>query len=127
MAKEETPTSPSVAVAAEETSKAGTPDATSPAASSPAATSPAAASPLTSTPASPTPGATAGVPLAAAGDPKVAELQAMFPTVDIGVIEVVLESHSGSQDRAIESLLQMTDPDFKPEDTPAAGTEENVC
>lgn len=50
----------------------------------------------------------------------------MFPTVDVGVIEMVLESVSGSQDRAIESLLQMTDPDFKPEATPAEGPEDDV-
>lgn len=49
----------------------------------------------------------------------------MFPTVDVGVIEMVLESVGGSQDRAIESLLQMTDPDFKPDELAAARQEES--
>jgi len=49
-------------------------------------------------------------------DPKVAELVIMFPTVDVGVIEMILESVGGSQDRAIETLLSMTDPEFKPDD-----------
>ncbi|KAI9632885.1 uncharacterized protein MKK02DRAFT_19921 [Dioszegia hungarica] len=49
-------------------------------------------------------------------DPKVAELQTMFPSVDPGVIEIVLESVSGSQDRAIEQLLSITDENFKAEE-----------
>jgi hypothetical protein len=39
----------------------------------------------------------------------------MFPTVDVSVIEMVLESVGGSQERAIEHLLPMTDPEFKPD------------
>lgn len=58
-------------------------------------------------------------------NPQVAELQAIFTTVDVGVIEMVLESVGGSHDRAIESLLQMTDPEFKP-DPSAARTEEHA-
>lgn len=127
MSKEEAAAeSPAAAPPVAEAPAATSPAAASPVATSPKATSPTVASPLASTPASPSPGVTAGVPLAAAGDPKVAELQSMFPTVDVGVIEMVLESVSGSQDRAIESLLQMTDPDFKPEETPAAGPENDV-
>jgi hypothetical protein len=49
-------------------------------------------------------------------DPKVAELQTMFPSVDPGVIEIVLESVGGSQDRAIEQLLSITDENFKAEE-----------
>ncbi|WVR03649.1 hypothetical protein IAU60_000644 [Kwoniella sp. DSM 27419] len=50
------------------------------------------------------------------GNPKVEELHQMFPTVEIGVIELVLETTGGSQDRAIEQLLAMTDPNFKPDE-----------
>jgi hypothetical protein len=49
----------------------------------------------------------------------------MFLTVDVAVIEMVLESVGGSQDRAIESLLQMTDPDFKPDELASARQEES--
>lgn len=49
-------------------------------------------------------------------DPKVLELVAMFPTIDVPVIELVLETSGGSVDRAIETLLGMTDPDFKPDE-----------
>lgn len=35
--------------------------------------------------------------------------------VDLAVIESVLEAHGGSEDRAVESLLAMTDESFKPE------------
>lgn len=59
-------------------------------------------------------------------NPKIAELQTMFPTVELSVIEMVLESVGGSQDRAIESLLQMTDPDFKPDELASARQEEAV-
>lgn len=60
-------------------------------------------------------------------DPKVAELQTMFPSVDPGVIEIVLESVSGSQDRAIEQLLSITDENFKAEeDVPGYRREAEV-
>lgn len=58
-------------------------------------------------------------------NPKVAELQIMFPSIDPDVIEVILESCGGSSDRTIETLLQMTDPEFKPE-TVAVRSEEEV-
>lgn len=48
--------------------------------------------------------------------PEVKELHAMFPAIEIGVIAIVLESVGGSQDRAIEQLLAMNDPDFRPDD-----------
>ncbi|RSH94903.1 hypothetical protein EHS25_004709 [Saitozyma podzolica] len=57
-------------------------------------------------------------------DPKVAELQVMFPSIDVSVIEIVLESCGGSQDRAIEQLLAMTDPNFKPDELHSARQEE---
>lgn len=37
----------------------------------------------------------------------------MFPTVELSVIELVLETCGGSTDRAIEQLLAMSDPNFK--------------
>jgi len=60
-------------------------------------------------------------------DPKVADLQVMFPTVDPSVILLILESSHGSSDRAIELLLQMTDPEFKPDELHAVRHEEEVC
>ncbi|CAK9785283.1 hypothetical protein CC85DRAFT_285328 [Cutaneotrichosporon oleaginosum] len=106
------------------------------AAASPRATSPASpsADKPGSKPSSPAPGAAAATsppPAAPApapaphANPKIAELQTMFPTVDVSVIEMVLESVGGSQDRAIESLLQMTDPDFKPDELASAQQEES--
>ena len=67
-------------------------------------------------PQGPPPGEYAGLPPPPTADPKVAELQVMFPTVEVSVIEMILESVGGSQDRAIETLLSMTDPEFKPDD-----------
>ena len=50
----------------------------------------------------------------------------MFPTVDVAVLELILESNGGSQDRAIEQLLQMTDENFKPDELHGARSEEEV-
>ncbi|KAK8861767.1 hypothetical protein IAR55_002590 [Kwoniella newhampshirensis] len=57
-------------------------------------------------------------------DPKVAELELIFPTVEVSVIELVLETCGGSTDRAIEQLLGMTDPNFKPDEL--SGTREDT-
>ncbi|KAJ3519892.1 hypothetical protein NMY22_g12995 [Coprinellus aureogranulatus] len=54
---------------------------------------------------------------APAGDPRVAGLRAMFPDYDDSILLMVLESVNGNQERAIEALLGMSDPDYKP-DTP---------
>ena len=51
----------------------------------------------------------------------------MFPTVEPSVIHLVLESSHGSSDRAIEQLLQMTDPEFRPDELQAVRHEEEVC
>lgn len=59
-------------------------------------------------------------------DPKVAELQTMFPTVDVAVIELVLETCGGSTDRSIEQLLSMTDENFKPDELEGVRREEAV-
>lgn len=77
------------------------------------AAAPAPATPVTSAP-------------PPSSDPKVAELQVMFPSIDVSVIEIVLESCGGSQDRAIEQLLAMTDPNFKPDELHSARQEEAV-
>ena len=50
----------------------------------------------------------------------------MFPTVDPGVIEMILESVGGSQDRAIEQLLSMTDENFRPDELASVRQEESV-
>lgn len=47
-------------------------------------------------------------------DPKVAGLQAMFPTFDAGVLQSILEVSGGDEDQAIETLLSMSDPEYKP-------------
>ncbi len=59
-------------------------------------------------------------------DPKVAELHLMFPTVEPSVIHLILESSHGSSDRAIEQLLQITDPEFQPDELHAVRHEEEV-
>lgn len=60
-------------------------------------------------------------------NPRVAELHTMFPTVETSVIEIILESVGGSQDRAIEQLLSMTDENFKVEAGSTARREAEVC
>ena len=50
----------------------------------------------------------------------------MFPTVDVGVIDMILESCGGSQDRAIEQLLSITDPHFQPDELAHVRQEEAV-
>ena len=49
----------------------------------------------------------------------------MFPAIEPGVIGLILESCGGSQDRAIEQLLSMTDPEYKPDES-SLGHEEAV-
>lgn len=65
------------------------------------------------------PAAPAVTPVVAAVDKDaVKELSAMFPIIDAGVIEAVLES-TGSKDAAAEHLLGMTDPTFVPDAAPS--------
>lgn len=45
-------------------------------------------------------------------------LKAMFADVDEGIIREVLQAHSGNEERAVESLLAMTDESFVPEERP---------
>ncbi|OXB39480.1 hypothetical protein LQV05_000687 [Cryptococcus neoformans] len=59
-------------------------------------------------------------------NPKVSELHAMFPTVELSVIELVLETCGGSTDRAIEQLLAMSDPAFKPDELNVARQDHQV-
>ncbi|OCH87874.1 hypothetical protein OBBRIDRAFT_795787 [Obba rivulosa] len=44
--------------------------------------------------------------------PQVAALRAMFPDFDAGLLISVLESVGGDQDRAVDVLLGMSDPDY---------------
>lgn len=46
------------------------------------------------------------------GDPKVAALLAMFPDFDVSLLQSVLESVAGNQDRAVDVLLGMSDPSY---------------
>jgi glyceraldehyde-3-phosphate dehydrogenase/erythrose-4-phosphate dehydrogenase len=79
-------------------------------------------------PSVPTPAAPLAVPAVTPhANPKVAELQAMFPTVEVSVIELVLETCGGSTDRSIEQLLSMTDDNFKPDELESVRREEAVC
>ncbi|BGP46034.1 hypothetical protein JCM10450v2_001874 [Rhodotorula kratochvilovae] len=50
-------------------------------------------------------------------DPKVAQLKALFPDLEDGVLEAVLEGCAGSLDEATEQLLVMSDPNFKTDTT----------
>ncbi|TFY76361.1 hypothetical protein EWM64_g7655 [Hericium alpestre] len=47
-------------------------------------------------------------------DPQIASLHAIFPDFDAALLISVLESVGGSQDRAVDILLGMTDPDHVP-------------
>ncbi len=46
--------------------------------------------------------------------PAVAELRLMFPDLDNETIGAVLSSRGGDQEAAVNALLQMSDPEFKP-------------
>ncbi|TFK44281.1 hypothetical protein BDQ12DRAFT_730355 [Crucibulum laeve] len=54
----------------------------------------------------------------APGDPRLAALRAMFPDYDDTILQSVLESVGGNQDRAIDALLGMSDPDYRSEAQP---------
>ncbi|KAF9527315.1 hypothetical protein CPB83DRAFT_400765 [Crepidotus variabilis] len=51
-------------------------------------------------------------------DPRVVALRAMFPDYEDVILQSVLESVNWNQDRAVDALLTMSDPEYKPE--PAA-------
>ncbi|ADV19892.1 hypothetical protein I305_00388 [Cryptococcus gattii E566] len=97
-----------------------TPSARSP--SLPAAT----ASPLNASPTSQPPIIHPDSQTQPDANPKVFELHAMFPTVELSVIELVLETCGGSTDRAIEQLLAMSDPNFKPDELKVAKQDHQV-
>ncbi|KAG9035335.1 hypothetical protein FRB95_011486 [Tulasnella sp. JGI-2019a] len=48
-------------------------------------------------------------------DPRVATLQAMFPDIDVSILQLILEESGGDTDTAIEALLAMSDPDYRPQ------------
>ncbi|KAF8647081.1 hypothetical protein AX16_006915 [Volvariella volvacea WC 439] len=54
-------------------------------------------------------------PSDAAVDPRVAELCSMFPDFDEAILQSVLESVNWNQDRAVDTLLGMSDPNYKSE------------
>ncbi|GAA5874942.1 hypothetical protein JCM3774_000455 [Rhodotorula dairenensis] len=55
-------------------------------------------------------------PLAATPrDPKVDQLHALFPDVDLEIVETVLAASGGSLDEATEQLLILSDPNYKPD------------
>lgn len=51
-------------------------------------------------------------------DPQIAALKAIFPDYDDVILQSVLQSVNGNQDRAIDVLLGMSDPNFKSETPP---------
>lgn len=93
--------------------------------SPPGYTAPPGPLPPTSSAAPPSTTTTTAAPVLHS-NPKVAELQTMFPTVDVAVIELVLETCGGSTDRSIEQLLTMTDENFKPDELESVRREEAV-
>ncbi|KNZ82202.1 hypothetical protein J132_06274 [Termitomyces sp. J132] len=56
-------------------------------------------------------------------DPRIASLHALFPDYDDLILYSVLDSVNGDQDRAIDALLGMSDPEYKGEVHPAADAE----
>ncbi|KAG8890371.1 hypothetical protein FRB98_008946 [Tulasnella sp. 332] len=48
-------------------------------------------------------------------DPRVATLEAMFPDIDVSILQMILEESGGNTDTAIETLLAMSDPDYQPQ------------
>ncbi|KAG8935447.1 hypothetical protein FRC01_000054 [Tulasnella sp. 417] len=76
------------------------------------------ASDLSTAPPTSTPAATPAPPVTVEDepelDPKVMGLLAMFPTFDAGVLQSILEVSGGDEDQAIETLLSMSDPEYKP-------------
>lgn len=47
-------------------------------------------------------------------DPKIASLHAIFPDFDAAILYSVVDSVGGDQDRAVDALLSMSDPDHVP-------------
>ncbi|KAL1746455.1 hypothetical protein HDZ31DRAFT_62237 [Schizophyllum fasciatum] len=105
------------------------PAVSAPSPAPPAAALPPAAeaNPFDDQQASPPPATTAQAPhpapaeqTEAPADPRVAALKAMFPDFDDQILLSVLESANGSQDRAIDMLLGMSDPEYKAQNAPEA-------
>lgn len=101
------------------------PNYAAPSGSPPSTAPPSAVAPPIAAPVS-APLATAPVASTPHANPKVAELHAMFPTVEVSVIELVLETCGGSTDRSIEQLLSMTDDNFTPDELTSVRREEAV-
>jgi len=60
----------------------------------------------------------------APGNPQVAALQAIFPDFDPVILQSVLDSVNGDQDKAIDILLGMSDPEYKEQHSPNADQTE---
>ncbi|KAI9455471.1 hypothetical protein BJY52DRAFT_1280236 [Lactarius psammicola] len=52
-------------------------------------------------------------------DPKIAPLHAIFPDFDAAILYSVIDSVGGDQDRAVDALLSMSDPEHVPSSTGA--------
>lgn len=87
-----------------------------------------ASSPATLSPSSPramSPAPTSTQPPTSDLPPAVAELKSMFPDLDNETIAAVLSSRGGDQESAVNALLQMSDPNFKPA-TPETRTDSDA-
>ncbi|PPQ84587.1 hypothetical protein CVT25_015790 [Psilocybe cyanescens] len=76
------------------------------------ATSPPPSEPV---PSMPSPATSPSPPAETVVGPRVVALRAMFPDYDDLILQSVLDSAAGNQDRAIDILLGMSDPDFQSE------------
>lgn len=54
-------------------------------------------------------------------------LQNAFPNIPHDIIETILESSLGDVDKAFDSLLEMSDPDFHSNDNRASGTAHSAA
>ncbi|KAI0302705.1 hypothetical protein BC826DRAFT_985809 [Russula brevipes] len=59
-------------------------------------------------------------------DPKIAELHLIFPDYDAAILHSVVDSVGGDQDRAVDALLAMSDPDHVPTHNVAAPEQPSV-
>ncbi|KAG0229255.1 hypothetical protein B0O80DRAFT_432891 [Mortierella sp. GBAus27b] len=78
------------------------------------ATPPASTSPAATTEPTPAPTSAPTTP-ASEREAKLAILTEAFPTVEKEVCEFVLESHRGNVEASINALLEISDPEFRPE------------
>ncbi|KAF8482555.1 hypothetical protein DFH94DRAFT_370052 [Russula ochroleuca] len=60
-------------------------------------------------------------------DPKISQLHAIFPDFDAAILYSVVDSVGGDQDRAVDALLAMSDPDHVPAQHAAAHEQPSLA